>query len=52
MQQALDDTLAAGIAVVSVCPYIKACLRKHPDCQQRTAAVRPEHVAAVENAQQ
>jgi predicted GNAT family acetyltransferase len=52
VQQALDDTLAAGIAVVPVCPYIKAWLRKHPDYQQRTAAVRPEHLAAVENAQQ
>ncbi|WP_026549465.1 GNAT family N-acetyltransferase [Arthrobacter sp. Br18] len=51
VQQALDDTLAAGIAVVAVCPYVRAWLRKHPDYQQRTAAVRPEHLSAVDNIQ-
>jgi predicted GNAT family acetyltransferase len=51
VQQALDDTLAAGIAVVPVCPYVKAWLGRHQDYQRRMTAVRPEHVAAVENAQ-
>jgi predicted GNAT family acetyltransferase len=50
VQDALDDTLAAGIAVVPVCPYVKAWLRKHPDYQPRMTAVHPEHLAAVENA--
>ncbi|MDP9696910.1 UNVERIFIED_ORG: putative GNAT family acetyltransferase [Arthrobacter globiformis] len=50
VQDALDDTLAAGIAVVPVCPYVKVWLRKHPDYQPRMTAVHPEHLAAVENA--
>lgn len=52
VQDALDDTLAAGIAVVPVCPYVRAWLRKHPDYRQRTATARPEHLAAVEHARQ
>ncbi|MFE4545337.1 GNAT family N-acetyltransferase [Arthrobacter sp. NPDC056727] len=51
VQYALDDTLEAGTAVVPVCPYVKLWLRKHPDYQQRAAAVRPEHLAALENKQ-
>lgn len=50
VQDALDDTLAAGIAVVPVCPYVKVWLRKHPDYQPRMTPVHPEHLAAVENA--
>lgn len=50
VQDALDDTLDAGIGVVPVCPYVKLWLRKHPDYQERAAAVRPEHLAALENA--
>jgi hypothetical protein len=50
VQESLDDTLAAGITVVPVCPYVRTWLRKHPDYQQRTATVRPEHLAAVEHA--
>ena len=50
VQDALDDTLDAGIAVVPVCPYVKLWLRKHPDYQARAAAVSPEHLAALENA--
>ena len=52
VQEALDDTLAAAIAVVPVCPYVRTWLRKHPDYRQRTATVRPEHLAAVEHARQ
>ncbi|MCU1574685.1 MAG: family N-acetyltransferase [Micrococcaceae bacterium] len=52
VQDALDDTLAEGIAVVPVCPYVKVWLRKHPDYQQRMTPVRPEHLAAVERAGQ
>jgi uncharacterized protein len=48
VQDALDDTLAAGIAVVPVCPYVQVWLGKHPDYQPRMTGVRPEHLAAVE----
>lgn len=44
---ALDDTLAAGLTPVVVCPYIQAWLRRHPDYDGRLAPVRPEHLAAV-----
>ena len=49
VQEALGDTLAAGVAVVPVCPYVKAWLRKHPDYQPRMTAVHPEHLTAVEH---
>ncbi|MGJ9404484.1 GNAT family N-acetyltransferase [Arthrobacter sp. KK5.5] len=45
---ALDDTVAAGLQVVPVCPYIKAYVRKHPELQEHSLPVRPEHLAAVE----
>ena len=51
VQEALDDTLDAGIGVVPVCPYVKLWLGKHPDYQQRATPVHPEHLAALENAQ-
>jgi predicted GNAT family acetyltransferase len=50
VQEALDDTFAAGVAVVPVCPYVKVWLRKHPDYRARVSAVHPEHLAAVEQA--
>lgn len=50
VQEALDDTLAAGIAVVPVCPYVKTWLRKHPDYQPRMTPVHPEHLTAVQHA--
>ncbi len=46
-RRALDDTVDAGLTVVPVCPYIKKWLGKHPDHQQHTVPVRPEHLAAV-----
>lgn len=52
VQDALDDTLADGVAVVPVCPYVKAWLRKHPDYQSRMSPVLPEHLAAVQHAGQ
>jgi predicted GNAT family acetyltransferase len=45
--EALDDTIEAGLAIVPVCPYIKAWLRKHRDYQAHAVPVRPEHLAAV-----
>ena len=46
-REALDDTIATGLAIVPVCPYIKAWLRKHPEYQPHAVAVHPEHLAAV-----
>lgn len=44
---ALEDTIAAGVKIVPVCPYIKIYLRKHPEYQEHAMSVRPEHLAAV-----
>lgn len=44
---ALEDTAEAGLAIVPVCRYIASWLRKHPERQDDTVAVRPEHLAAV-----
>ena len=44
---ALDDTIAAGLSIVPVCPYITKWLGKHPDYQSHAVPVRPEHLAAV-----
>ena len=44
---ALEDTIAEGLKVVPVCPYIKVYLRKHPEFQQHAIPVSPEHIAAV-----
>lgn len=46
-REALDDTTAAGLPVVPVCPYIKKWLAEHPDHPADRAPVQPEHLAAV-----
>ncbi|MFF2298235.1 GNAT family N-acetyltransferase [Arthrobacter sp. NPDC058127] len=47
-KHALDDTIAAGLTIIPVCPYIKAWIRRHPDYQQHAAPIRPGHLAAVD----
>ena len=47
---ALEDTIAAALKVVPVCPYIKVYVRKNPEFQEHTVTVRPEHLAAVDEA--
>lgn len=47
---ALDDTIGAGLAVVTVCPYFKAYVDKHQEYQSSRIGARPEHLAAVEQA--
>ncbi|THJ66741.1 N-acetyltransferase [Arthrobacter echini] len=47
VRQALDDTIAAGLTIVPVCPYIKTWLKGHPEYQEHASAVRREHLQAV-----
>ena len=47
---ALDDTVAAGLEIVAVCPYISAYLDRHEEYAASTVKVRAEHLRAVDAA--
>ncbi|MFF2029147.1 GNAT family N-acetyltransferase [Arthrobacter sp. NPDC058192] len=42
--QALDETVAAGLRIVPVCPFIKKYLGKHPGYAPNVAAPTPAHL--------
>ena len=42
--QALDETVAAGLMIVPVCPYIKKYLGKHPGYAANVLAPTPAHL--------
>ncbi|WP_127125108.1 GNAT family N-acetyltransferase [Georgenia sp. SYP-B2076] len=44
---ALEDTVAAGMTIVPVCPYIHAFLGRHPEFARHAVAVRTEHLVAL-----
>jgi uncharacterized protein len=44
---ALDDTVAAHLRIVPVCPYINAYLGRHREYAEHVVAVGPEHLEAV-----
>jgi predicted GNAT family acetyltransferase len=45
--QALDETVAAGLMIVPVCPYIKKYLAKHPGYAANVLAPTPAHLESV-----
>ncbi|SDL23732.1 GNAT family N-acetyltransferase [Arthrobacter sp. ok362] len=45
--QALDETVAAGLMIVPVCPYIKKYLAKHPGYAANVLAPTPAHLEFV-----
>jgi predicted GNAT family acetyltransferase len=47
---ALDETVAAGISIVPVCPYIKKFLIKHPEYAGSTTATTPAHLEFLSEA--
>lgn len=47
-KHALDDTIAAGLSIIPVCPYIRSWIRRHPEYQQHSSPIRPGHLAAVD----
>ncbi|GEO95547.1 GNAT family N-acetyltransferase [Kocuria turfanensis] len=44
---ALEDTVAAGLTIVPVCPFIAAWLRGREEFAGHVGPVRPGHLAAV-----
>jgi len=42
--QALDETIAAGLTIVPVCPYIKKYLGNHPGYAAHVVAPTPAHL--------
>ncbi|MBL1078443.1 N-acetyltransferase [Nocardia sp. 2] len=48
IRAALDDTRAAGLRIVPICPFVKAFVEKHHDFDDLVDPVTPQAVAAVE----
>jgi len=47
VRAAVEDTIAAGLAIVPVCPYVKSWLPKHPEYAAHVVNPRPEHLQAI-----
>lgn len=43
----VEDTIAAGLHVVPVCPYVAAWLPKHPEYAAHVVQPRSEHLRAL-----
>jgi predicted GNAT family acetyltransferase len=48
--QALDETVAAGLMIVPVCPYIKNYLGKHPQYAESIRKPTPALLGVLQNA--
>jgi len=47
VREALEDSFAEGVAVVPVCPYVRAWLRRHPEIAGRTTPADADDLAAL-----
>ncbi len=47
VRAAVEDTIAAGLKVVPVCPYVAAWLPKHPEYADHVVAKTAEHLEAL-----
>ncbi|HEY8754428.1 MAG TPA: GNAT family N-acetyltransferase [Arthrobacter sp.] len=47
---ALDETVAAGLGIVPVCPYIKTYLTRHPEYAASTVVITPAHLQFLDRA--
>lgn len=45
--QVVHDVVAAGSAIVPVCPYVAGWLPKHPEYDEHVVKPRPAHLQAV-----
>ncbi|WP_115788535.1 GNAT family N-acetyltransferase [Arthrobacter silvisoli] len=48
--EALDQTVAAGLRIVPVCPFIKKFLIKHPGYEANVTKPTPAHLGFLEDA--
>ncbi len=48
--EALDQTIAAELKIVPVCPFIKKFLVKHPEYEANAVKPTPAHLAFLEDA--
>ncbi|WP_120521474.1 GNAT family N-acetyltransferase [Arthrobacter celericrescens] len=48
--EALDQTVAAGLRIVPVCPFIKKFLLKHTEYEAHVTRPTPAHLAFLEDA--
>jgi uncharacterized protein len=47
---ALEETVAAGLRIVPVCPYIKSYIGRHPEYGASTAPVTSAHLQFLDKA--
>jgi predicted GNAT family acetyltransferase len=47
---ALDQTLAAGLRIVPVCPFIKSYITRHPEYAASAVAITPAHLQFLDKA--
>jgi len=48
VRRALDDSIADGFAIVTVCPYVKGWVAKHPEYAEHVVPTTPEHLQALD----
>ncbi|WP_115790127.1 GNAT family N-acetyltransferase [Arthrobacter silvisoli] len=48
VRAAVEDVIAAGYAIVPVCPYVAAWLPKHPEYADSVVKPAPAHFRAVQ----
>ena len=47
---ALEETVAAGLRIVPVCPFIKSYIGRHPEYGASTVATTPAHLQFLDKA--
>ncbi|WP_129658939.1 GNAT family N-acetyltransferase [Rothia uropygialis] len=47
VRRALDSSIKEGFTIVPVCPYVKSWIHKHPEYEEFSTSVTPEHLKAL-----
>ncbi|WP_255770842.1 GNAT family N-acetyltransferase [Pseudarthrobacter sulfonivorans] len=47
---ALDETVAAGLGIVPVCPFIKSYINRHPEYDGSAVPITPAHLQFLDKA--